>query len=61
MVRRWGTVRGYGGPTVVMLSAVDSPPWTKRQWQPCMVRGDHASMAAPFGPGGPIMGGPLVV
>ena len=29
MVRRWGTVRGYGGPTVVMLSAVDGPPWTK--------------------------------
>ena len=26
----WGTVRGYGGPTVVILSAVDGPPWTKR-------------------------------
>ena len=29
MVRRWGTVRGKGGPSVVMLSAVDGPPWTK--------------------------------
>ena len=35
LILRWGTVRGYGGLTVVMLSAVDGPPWTKcgsRAW-----------------------------
>ena len=26
MVRQWETVRGYGGPSVLMLSAVDGPP-----------------------------------
>ena len=26
MVRWWGTVRGYRGPTVVMLSVVNGPP-----------------------------------
>ena len=33
-----------GGPTVVMLSAVDGPPGASaldQVWQPCMVRGDH--------------------
>ena len=25
-----GTVRGYGGPTMVILSAVDGPNWKKR-------------------------------
>ena len=40
MVRQWETVRGFGGPTVVMLSAVDGPP--------------GPSMAAVHGPeGGP--------
>ena len=57
MVRRWGTVRGYGGPTVVMLSAVDGPPGPSvaamhspgdRPWLPHLVRG-------------PIVAGPLVV
>ena len=50
MVRRWGTVRGYGGPTVVMLSAVDGPPGPNvaavhgpgdHQWLPHLVRGDR--------------------
>ena len=47
----WGIVRGYGGPTVVMLSAVDSPPGPR----------PGPSVAAVDGPGGPIVGGPLVV
>ena len=53
MVRRWGTVRGYGGPTVVMLSAVDGSP--------------GPSVASVHGPGRPSMaaalglGGLLVV
>ena len=60
MVRRWGTVRGYGGPTVVMLSAVDDPPGPSV----AAVHGPGGpSMAAALGPGGPIaiVGGPLVV
>ena len=58
MVRRWGTVRGKGGPTVVMLSAVDGPPGPS-------VAAVHGlggpSMVAALGPGGPIVGGPSVV
>ena len=58
MVRRWGTVRGYAGSTVVMLSAVDSPP----EPSVAAVHGLRGpSMAAALGSGGPIMGGPLVV
>ena len=47
-----------GGPNVVMLSPVDGPPWTK-----CGSRAYSGgpSMAAALGPGGPIVGGPLVV
>ena len=50
MVRRWGTVRGYGGPTMVMLSAVDGPPGPSvaavhgpedHPWLPNLVRGDR--------------------
>ena len=58
MVRRWGTVRGYGGPTVLMLNAVDGPLWTKcgsRAWS------GGPSMATALDQGGPIVGGPSVV
>ena len=45
MVRQWGTVRGYGGPRMLMLSAVDGPP--------------GPSVAAVHGPGGPSMAAAL--
>ena len=47
MVRWWGTVRGYGGPSVLMLSTctVDAPP--------------GPSVAAVHGPGGPSMAAAL--
>ena len=49
---------GGGGPTVVMLSAVDGPPGPSV----AAVHGPGGpSMAAALGPGGPIVGGPLVV
>ena len=58
MVRRWGPVRGYGGPSVLMLSAVDGPPGPSV----VAVHGPgKPSMAAALGPGGLIVGGPLVV
>ena len=60
MIRRWGTVRGYGGPIVVMLSAVDVPPGPiVCMWQQCMVRGDRPWLAHLIGPGGPIVGGTI--
>ena len=53
MVQRWGTVRGYGEPTVVMLSAIDGPPGPSV----AAVHGPRGpSMAAALGPGGPIVG-----
>ena len=58
MFRRWGTVRGYGGPIVVMLSAVDSSPWTKhgsRAWSGGTIHGCR------IWSGGTDYGGPLVV
>ena len=47
-----------GGPSVVMLSAVDGPPWTKcssHAWS------GGPYMVAALGPGGPIVEGPSVV
>ena len=53
MIRWWGTVRGYGVPTVVMLSAVDGPPGPS-----VTVVHDPGGpfMAAVLGPGRPIVG-----
>ena len=59
MVRWWGTVRGYaGGPTMVMLSAVDGPPGPSVS---AVYGPGGPSMVAAPGPGVPIVGGPLVV
>ena len=58
-MQQWGTIRGKGGPTVVMLSAVDGPPGLSV----VAVHGPGGpSMTAACGPGRPIGGGgPSVV
>ena len=58
MVRQWGTVCGYGRPTVVMLNAVNGPPGPSVT---AMHGPGGLSMAAALGPEGPIVGGLLVV
>ena len=45
MIRWWGTIRGYGGPSVLMLSAVDGSP--------------GPNVAAVHGPGGPSLAAAL--
>ena len=52
----WGTVRGYGGPSVVMLSAVDGLPGPSVA---AMHGPGRPSMASALGPGGPIAGGTI--
>ena len=51
-----GTVCGYGGPSVLMQSAIDGPPGPSvaAVHGPC-----EPSKAATLGLGGPILGGPL--
>ena len=49
------SVHGYGGPSVVMLSAVDGPPGPSHTVSVAAVHGPRGpSMAAALGPGGPV-------